>query len=168
MLPIIFDPANSVVGLVGEGEGFARRRQMLDDAGICPIVLDAGAGEGAIAAVRLLFVAGLENGRAARLARLARHLGVLVNVEDVPALCDFHVPASVRRGNLLLTISTGGRVPGLSRTLREWLETRFGPEWQTYLDDLSVAREGWRAEGLPPPVVSQRTRERVSEKGWLE
>ncbi|MBN9577932.1 MAG: siroheme synthase [Alphaproteobacteria bacterium] len=168
MLPIIFDPANSVVGLVGEGEGFARRRQMLGDAGICPIVLDAGAGEGAIAAVRLLFVAGLENGRAARLARLARHLGVLVNVEDVPALCDFHVPASVRRGNLLLTISTGGRVPGLSRTLREWLETRFGPEWQTYLDDLSVAREGWRAEGLPPPVVSQRTRERVSEKGWLE
>jgi len=141
---------------------------MLDDAGICPIVLDADAGEGAIAAVRLLFVAGLANGRAARLARLARHLGVLVNVEDVPALCDFHVPASVRRGNLLLTISTGGRVPGLSRTLREWLETRFGPEWQTYLDDLSVAREGWRAEGLPPPVVSQRTREHVSEKGWLE
>lgn len=168
MLPIIFDPANSVVGLVGEGAGFARRRQMLDDAGICPIVLDADAGEGAIAAVRLLFVAGLANGRAARLARLARHLGVLVNVEDVPALCDFHVPASVRRGNLLLTISTGGRVPGLSRTLREWLETRFGPEWQTYLDDLSVAREGWRAEGLPPPVVSQRTREHVSEKGWLE
>jgi precorrin-2 dehydrogenase/sirohydrochlorin ferrochelatase len=168
MLPIIFDPANSVVGLVGEGEGFARRRQMLDDAGICPIVLDADAGEGAIAAVRLLFVAGLANGRAARLARLARHLGVLVNVEDVPALSDFHVPASVRRGNLLLTISTGGRVPGLSRTLREWLETRFGPEWQTYLDDLSVAREGWRAEGLPPPVVSQRTREHVSEKGWLE
>ncbi len=61
----------------------------------------------------------------ARLAQLARDAGVLVNVEDVPDLCDFHVPAAVRRGDLLLTVSTGGRAPGLSRILREWLETPF-------------------------------------------
>ena len=73
----------------------------------------------------------------ARLVQLARDAGVPVNVEDVPELCDFHVPATVRRGDLLLTISTGGRAPGLSRILREWLEDRFDEQWTARLDDLA-------------------------------
>ena len=62
--------------------------------------------------LQLLFVAGLPEGEARHLAGRARALGVLVNVEDVLPLCDFHVPAMVRRGDLLLTASTGGAVPG--------------------------------------------------------
>ena len=60
----------------------------------------------------------------------------------------FHVPAIVRRGDLLLTASTGGQVPGLARALREWLAEAFGPEWTGRLKDLSLARARWRSEGL--------------------
>ena len=69
---------------------------------------------------------------ARELAARARRLKVLVNVEDVLPLCDFHVPAIVRRGELLLTASTGGQVPGLARRLREALAEQFGPEWTSF------------------------------------
>jgi precorrin-2 dehydrogenase/sirohydrochlorin ferrochelatase len=167
MLPIVFEPATIAVGLAGAGEGWARRKAMLEQAGVTPLTIEPDASQSAIRPLTMLFVAGLGMAQSARLAQSARDAGVLVNVEDVPNLCDFHVPAAVRRGDLLLTISTGGRAPGLSRILREWLEGRFGDEWTARLDDLSSARASWREDGLSPPQVSQNTRDLVTKKGWL-
>ena len=65
---------------------------------------------------------------------------VLVNVVDVPALCDFHVPASVNRGGLQITISTSGTCPALSRRLRRQLSAEFGPEYGPYLGLLAGLR----------------------------
>jgi precorrin-2 dehydrogenase/sirohydrochlorin ferrochelatase len=76
-----------------------------------------------------------------RIAREARARGVLVNVMDDVANCDFAAPAVVRRGDLAFAISTGGRSPALARRLREELEARFGPEWETVLDILRDVRE---------------------------
>src|SRR6266404_3114490 len=59
--------------------------------------------------------------------RLARRLGVLCNVVDVPELCDFYYPAVVRRGSLQVAISTGGESPALAQRLRKELEAQFGP-----------------------------------------
>jgi len=117
--------------------------------------------------LQLLFVAGLPEGEARHLAGRARGLGLLVNVEDVLPLCDFHVPAIVRRGDLLLTASTGGAVPGLARRLREWLADAFGPEWTERLQDLSTARARWRSAGFGPADVSRKVRDLIDEKGWL-
>src|SRR6202012_3079716 len=101
-----------------------------------------------LGAVRVLFVAGLPGGGRRDLAARARALGVLVNVEDNIPLCDFHVPAIVRRGDLLLTASTGGQAPGLARALREVLADEFGPEWTGRLRELAQARAKWRSQGL--------------------
>jgi precorrin-2 dehydrogenase/sirohydrochlorin ferrochelatase len=92
---------------------------------------------------------------------------VLVNVEDVLPLCDFHVPAIVRRGDLLLTASTGGQVPGLSRVLRESLAEDYGPEWTQRMKELSLARAKWRSQGLSMAEVSQHVRDMISAMGWL-
>jgi precorrin-2 dehydrogenase/sirohydrochlorin ferrochelatase len=166
LLPILLTKSIRV-GLAGQGDGLGRRAALLVEAGVNPVLLSRDAGEADLASLKLLFVAGFSEADAVPLASRARALGVLVNVEDVPELCDFHVPAIVRRGDLVLSVSTGGRVPGLARRLRESLEGQFGPEWSERLDDLSDAREGWRAQGLPPQDVSRRTRERIAEKGWL-
>lgn len=167
MLPIVFDPASVAVGLAGAGEAFARRQAMLKRAAVNPVSIAPDAPGSAVSALSLLFVAGLEREPSARLVQLARDAGVPVNVEDVPELCDFHVPATVRRGDLLLTISTGGRAPSLSRILREWLEDRFDEQWTARLDDLGSARALWREDGLSPLEVSQKTRDLVARKGWL-
>ena len=75
------------------------------------------------------------------LAAAARERAVLVNVnDDIPA-CDFAMPSIVRRGDLLLAIGTGGASPALSRTLREELGDRFGPEWEEILRVLRDVRE---------------------------
>src|SRR6185295_4439212 len=101
---------------------------------------------------------GLDETSAADIARDARAASVLVNVEDVPDLCDFHVPAQVRRGDLLVAISTAGRSPALARALREDIEQRFGPEWEGRLEEISALRGRWRADGVSPEEVSARTR----------
>ena len=76
-----------------------------------------------------------------RIYREGRARGVLVNVMDDPEHCDFAAPAVVRRGDLTIAVSTGGRSPALARRLREDLGERFGPEWAEALDLLAEARE---------------------------
>ena len=164
MLPIILSDEFASVGLAGAGEGYARRAALLAEAGIKPLAIDP---QESLPPVRVLFIAGLDRAAATELTTRARAAGILVNAEDIPELCDFHVPAIVRRGDLVLTASTGGQAPGLARRLREWLENQFGPEWSGRMADIGEARAGWRASGLPPQEVSRRTADLVSEKGWL-
>jgi precorrin-2 dehydrogenase/sirohydrochlorin ferrochelatase len=152
------------VGLAGAGEGLARRKQVLAEAGISPIAI---AEDAALDGLNILFVAGLDRAVSGRLAERARGQGILVNVEDIPELCDFHVPASIRRGDLVLTVSTGGKSPGLAKLIREWLEHKIAPEWTGRLKVVASARAKWRAEGKAPSEVSQRTRDFVRERDWL-
>ena len=165
MLPIVLVPEVVRVGLAGLGDGHTRRSALLADAGLEVIPVDEN---GPLPRLGLLFIAGLKPDVSETLAKRARALGILVNVEDMPELCDFHVPAIVRRGDLVITASTGGKAPGLARRLREWLADRFGAEWSGHLDAMSSARADWRADGLPSGEVARRTRELIDERGWLQ
>lgn len=167
MLPITLNPRMVRIGVAGAGDGLARRLALLSEAGVDAVSVATDSSDAALHCLSILFVAGLDPVVASDLAKRARAGGVLVNVEDVPELCDFHVPAIVRRGGLTLTVSTGGRAPGLAKRLREWLQNRFGPEWNEHLETLGNARADWRAGGLPPDQVSQRTRDFIDQKGWL-
>jgi precorrin-2 dehydrogenase/sirohydrochlorin ferrochelatase len=66
--------------------------------------------------------------------------GILVNVVDRPELCSFIVPSSVVRGDLCISISTGGASPSLARNIREWLEKQFGEEYSEFTKLLSEMR----------------------------
>jgi precorrin-2 dehydrogenase/sirohydrochlorin ferrochelatase len=93
MLPLVLNPLALKVGLAGHGEALARRAALLAEAGVEARLLSPDASDAVLEPLQLLFVAGLEEGEARHLAARARALGVLVNVEDVLPLCDFHVPA---------------------------------------------------------------------------
>lgn len=167
MLPLVLNPVHTKAGLAGQGAGRDRRAALLADAGVEVRLLPETIPDELLKGLQLLFVAGLPEGQAGELAGRARANGVLVNVEDTPQLCDFHVPAIVRRGELLLTASTGGQVPGLSRAVRERLADQFGPEWTVRLKELGTARAQWRSQGLSPNEVSRNVREMVVQMGWL-
>lgn len=164
MLPITLDPTRVKVGLMGAGEALSRRRSHLAEAGVQPMELSEGDTEG-LGKLSLLYVAGLDRASSAALAARAQALGVLVNVEDEPALSDFHVPSTVRRGNLLLAISSGGRSPGLVRFIREWLAGQFDASWSERVEELGRTRAAWRAKGMPSSKVAERTRAIAAE--WL-
>jgi precorrin-2 dehydrogenase/sirohydrochlorin ferrochelatase len=59
--------------------------------------------------------------------------GMLVNAVDQPEDCNFIVPAIVRRGDLVIAISTTGKSPALAKMLRERLELQFGYEYEIFL-----------------------------------
>jgi precorrin-2 dehydrogenase/sirohydrochlorin ferrochelatase len=167
MLPLVLNPVNLKAGLAGRGPERDRRAALLAEAGVETRLLPDTVSDEVLGSLQLLFVAGLDEGEARDLANRARALGVLVNVEDRLPLCDFHVPAIVRRGDLLLTASTGGQVPGLARALRESLAEQFGPEWTVRLKELSQVRAKLRAQGLSPQEVSHQVRELISQMDWL-
>lgn len=70
----------------------------------------------------------------------ARLRNVLCNSVDDPENCDFYYGAVVRRGDLQIAISTNGRSPALAQRLRQELEEQFGPEYETWLQELGEAR----------------------------
>ena len=76
---------------------------------------------------------------------------LLLNVADVPQRCNFILPASVRRGDLIISVSTAGKSPALARKLREDLEKRFGSEYRILVDILGTIRPEILASGLPQP-----------------
>src|ERR1700733_9782834 len=147
LLPIVLNEAAVKVGLAGAGEALERRRSALTEAGVTPVEVRLDSISD-LAGLALLYVAGITESEAATLVARARDAGILVNVEDVPELCDFHAPATVRRGDLLVTVSTAGRAPGLARLIREWLSAKLGSEWSRQLDAVSERRAQWRAQGL--------------------
>lgn len=76
-----------------------------------------------------------------RVAAEARALGKPVNVADDPALCDFFVPAVLRRGPLTVAVSTGGASPALAARIRDHLAAFFPAGWGPFLEFLGEVRE---------------------------
>ena len=73
--------------------------------------------------------------------------GVWVNSADDPARCSFILPARVRQGRLLVTISTGGHSPALSAWLRQRLAAELGPEYDVLIGVLTEVRSEILASG---------------------
>lgn len=76
----------------------------------------------------------------------AQRLGILINVVDDPDLCAFFVPAMVRRGNLLISVSSSGKSPALARRMREELESHYGPEYGELADLMGELRDEVKAK----------------------
>lgn len=74
------------------------------------------------------------------IARAARKTGALVNVVDTPELCDFIVPATVRRGDLVLAISTSSKAPALAKRLRMELEEIIPDDYAGFVELLGRLR----------------------------
>jgi len=73
---------------------------------------------------------------------------VWVNSADDPDRCSFTLMSVVRRADLVVAISTGGRSPALAAWLKRLIGEEIGPEYDTLIDLLSSAREEMRAAGI--------------------
>ncbi len=165
MLPLTLDPTRIRLGVLGDGPAATRRRARLRAAGATPLAVPAD--PAAWPGLDALWIADVADAPAARLAAAARARGILVNVEDRPALCDFHNAAELRRGDLLIAVSTAGASPGLAGAVRDRIARLIGPEWAGRLADLAARRAGWRAAGADLPQVAARTRAALADAGWL-
>lgn len=75
-----------------------------------------------------------------RISQDADRMGTLCNIADRPEICNFILPAVVRRGDLILSISTSGKSPAMAKKLRRELEGQFGEEYGRLLDLMGAVR----------------------------
>ena len=175
LFPMSLDIEGKRVLVVGGGEVALRKVELLVDAGAAVVVVSPEitaelSGLAGVEFVRRPFEPGdldgavlviaATNNRAVneQVCREAHSRGLFVNVVDKPDLCDFHVPASIRRGKLCVAISTGGSSPMLSRKIRRKLEEVFPAEYGQLIDLLGEMR----------PVVLRRIDEEAVRKEVFE
>lgn len=184
MIPIYLDPNVVRCGVVGRDRLCLRRFEWLVGLGAEPLVFSdapspalrerAGAAlrthlpaETDIKELGALWVADLTEAEQNMYCETARRLGVLVNVEDRKEHCDFHTPAVVRRGRLLLAAGTGGASPAAAAIVRERLEAAFGAEWAVALEELSQVRETMREAGADLREITEDARARLRRLGLI-
>lgn len=114
----------------------------------------------------LVVVATSDRGLNEAIFREAQRRNILCNVVDDPERCDFYYPAIVRRGELQLAISTGGRSPALAQRLRCELEEQFGPEYAGWLEELGRARQQLIASSIEPEDRRRRLHELASRQAF--
>jgi precorrin-2 dehydrogenase/sirohydrochlorin ferrochelatase len=78
----------------------------------------------------------------------AERRAMLVNVVDVPPLCNFILPAIVRNGPLAIAISTAGSSPALAKRIAAEIAERFGAPYARLAEILAESR-GWAKGALP-------------------
>lgn len=82
----------------------------------------------------------LDTAEGERVSALCRSSGIPVNVVDRPGLCTFFFPALITRGDLTVSVSTGGRTPGTAALLRQRVEDALPDETDEILDWLASLR----------------------------
>jgi len=160
--PLMLDVADKHCVIIGGGAVAQRKAESLIHAGAKVILISPSytaqveqwARSGAVSLVRETYREGMPQLRQAVLVfaatdqaeinaavRLeAEALGKLVTVADDSARSGFIVPAVVRRGKLVIAVSTGGSSPAVAGKLRDRLERMFGDEYEVYLDLLQELR----------------------------
>jgi siroheme synthase-like protein len=80
----------------------------------------------------------------------ARRRGVWVNAADDPIYCDFLLPSVLRRGRLVVAVSTGGASPALAARVRRDLERHLAPEYAELVELAAEVRAELRAASRRP------------------
>jgi precorrin-2 dehydrogenase/sirohydrochlorin ferrochelatase len=86
----------------------------------------------------------------------ARRRGLWVNAADDPAFCDFLLPSVLRRGRLVVAVSTGGASPALAARVRRDLEAYFAPAYGELVELAAEVRAELRSRAHRPGGVAWR------------
>lgn len=103
----------------------------------------------------------------AQVSEAAQRRGVWVNVVDQPQRCTFFVPSVVRRGDLVLAVSTGGASPALARRIRQELEMRYEEAYARYVDNLAALR-AYVQERISDEATRRALLARFADDPWRE
>jgi len=96
----------------------------------------------------------------------AEKQNMLCNIADVPEVCNFILPAVIRRGDLIIAVSTSGKSPAFAKNLRQDLETAFGDEYARFLDLMGAIRKRLLCEKHDPEEHKDLF-ERLIDQGLL-
>jgi siroheme synthase-like protein len=172
-LPIFLDVSRRPCLVIGGSEFAEAKVRVLLDAGAAVTVVSREASDGIklqaangkiryvareyeygdLRGVALVYVAAKNPEITRCAAREAQELGIPLNVVDNPESSTFISPATFKRGDLQIAISTSGSSPAIARMLRQRLEQQIGSGYALVLDIMRRARHFLRSR-----EVDQRAR----------
>jgi len=91
----------------------------------------------------------------------------LVNVVDDPLKGNFSVPATLKRGDLTISIATGGTSPVLAKKIRDEISLHYGSEYSEYIQFLSTARKEIKQLPISPYEQNMMLRE-ITEQEYQQ
>jgi uroporphyrin-III C-methyltransferase / precorrin-2 dehydrogenase / sirohydrochlorin ferrochelatase len=152
-LPIFMNLNGARVVLVGDGEAADAKRRLIERAGgVC--VDDCP--QSVCKCARIAFIALDDDAAALVHAKRLRAKGMIVNVVDRPAFCDFTTPAIIDRDPVLIAIGTGGASAGMAKAIRQRLETILPASLGRLAAAVSAAKEAIHSR-WPNPTERRRS-----------
>jgi len=88
---------------------------------------------------------------------------ILVNIVDEPELCSFIAPAFLQRGDLVISVSTGGKAPALAKKIKEDISKTYPVEYAEYVKTMGLIRAEILKKGFPP----QERMKMITELSYL-
>ena len=166
--PVLLDIAGKPVVVIGGGEVALRKVEGLLEAGARVTVVSpelhpglasliaAGRAQhiargyrpGDLEGCTLAFVGTDDRSLNAAVAREGKGRGVWVNAVDDPSNCDFIMPGVIRRGDLIVAVSTSGGSPAMARKMREELEAFLTEDYALLLELAAEVRAELRVKGV--------------------
>lgn len=93
-------------------------------------------------------------------------LGILVCDTGHPDRSTFHLPAVLRRGRLVLAVSTSGASPSAARRIRDELSAAYGSEYEDYFDFLAELRQ-WARRHIVDPAEREAVLKDAANRDFL-
>ncbi len=168
MMPVMLNLETLRIALIGEGEKLNAREKKLHELDAKNLtVINTAFDHINFRNFDIVLIVDLPESIFTKLHTAAKAAGCLVNVEDKKEFCDFFFQSFVKRGDLLISVSTNGKSPGTAKIIRDKIEDIFPPEWSDYIDEISQKRTKWKQEGKSYDEVNALTKAYVKEKGWV-
>ncbi len=102
-----------------------------------------------------------------RIYQASRVLHIFCNAVDDPPHCDFYYPATVRRGDFQIALSTGGKSPALAQRLRKQFERQFSLEYGAWVHWLGTERDKLMARPMTRSQRRRRLHRLASQLPWV-
>jgi len=167
MLPVMINLETSKILLIGQGAKLHAREAKLNELGASNLDIKYQMSDVRDFSVYdVVMVVDLPEEQCAKIYKAAKAAHCMVNVEDNKKYCDFFFQSFVRRGKLLISISTNGSSPGTAKIIRDKINDIFPPEWEQYID-VAAKRAQWKQLGKSYDEVNELTKQYVADKNWL-
>lgn len=151
--PMCINLTGKPVFLVGSGPQIREKAEKLRPFGPQLIPKDDITAADLQEAPALVVAGDLEEREAERISALCREHRIPVNVVDRPELCSFFFPALICRGDLTVSVSTGGSSPGLAACLGRRIAEQLPDRTEEILDWLGENRRVFREMGILKTVT---------------
>ncbi|MBR2895005.1 MAG: bifunctional precorrin-2 dehydrogenase/sirohydrochlorin ferrochelatase, partial [Oscillospiraceae bacterium] len=152
--PLSIDLSGKTVFLVGSGKQIQEKWEKLQPFSPNMICLRE-LSETDFCKNPVLVIAGdMEYSDAERISRLCMERNIPVNVVDIPQLCTFFFPSLIVRGDLTVSVSTGGKSPAGAAYLRRQIEDTIPNRTEEILCWLGEHRSALRKAGILKDAVA--------------